>query len=149
MKRDIAKYIVEPPERLPLRFVVRDLLFTVAAWAFWFLICWDVIVHLGGGVLHAFDGDLANEFDWQLFVTQLKLSYTFSGSVIIFLFAWGVTNTMLVARTIQRHGMQVPPLSLADQATSYNCTSSQVRGWREQKIITVTIDNKGNIENVR
>jgi len=66
--------------------------------------------------------------------------------VIIFLVAWGIANVLLLARTIKPQGMEVPPLFLTEQAKSYNCTSDQVRKWREVKILTVTIDNSGNID---
>ncbi len=148
MRSDLGKYIVVSSKKIPLRFIIRDILFTVVAWGFWFYICWDVLVMLEVGLLKELDFNPDTEMDWELFLNQLGISYTFSGLVIVVLFGWAIANTILVTRMIKRRVKHVSSLSLEEQTTSYNCSADEVRTWRKKHILTVNIDNVGNIQSV-
>ncbi len=146
MKRsDLSKYIVVSSQKIPLRFIIRDILFTAAAWGFWFYICWDVLVMLEVGVLKKLDFDPDTTMDWELFFNQLEISYTFSGLIILFLFSWAIANTMLLTRMMRHQGRRVSSLSLEEQTKSYNCSAGDVRTWRRKRILTVNIDDVGNV----
>jgi len=149
MRSDLSKYIIVSSKKLPLRFIIRDILFTVAAWGFWFYICWDVLVMLEVGLLRELDLNSDAKMDWKLFFSQLGISYTFSGLVITILLGWAIANTILVTRMIKRRGKHVSPLSLEEQTSSYNCSAEEVRTWRKRRILTVSIDNAGNVQSVK
>jgi poly-beta-1,6-N-acetyl-D-glucosamine biosynthesis protein PgaD len=149
MRSDLSKYIIVSSKKIPLRFIIRDILFTVAAWGFWFYICWDVLVMLEVGLLRELDINSDAKMDWKLFFSQLEISYTFSGLVITTLLGWAIANTILVTRMIKRRGKDVSPLSLEEQTSSYNCSAEEVRTWRKRRILTVSIDNVGNVQSVK
>ncbi len=149
MRSDLSKYIIVSSKKIPLRFIIRDILFTVAAWGLWFYICWDVLVMLEVGLLNELDFNPDTEMNWELFLNQLGISYTFSGLVIAALFGWAIANTILVARMIKRQAKPVSPLSLEEQTKSYNCSADEVRTWRKRRILTVSIDDTGNVQSVK
>ena len=149
MRSDLNKYIIVSSKKIPLRFIIRDILFTVAAWVFWFYICWDVLVMLEVGLLKELDLNPDTKMNWELFYNQLGISYTFSGLVITVLLGWAIANTILVTRMIKRRAKYVSSLSLEEQASSYNCSADEVRTWRKRRILTINIDNAGNVQSVR
>ena len=96
MRSDLSKYIIVSSKQIPLRFKIRDILFTTFAWGFWFYLCWDVLVMLEVGLFKELDLNPDNKMNWDLFFNQLGISYTFSGLVIAALFGWAIVNTILV-----------------------------------------------------
>ena len=149
MRSDLSRYIIVSSKEIPLKFKIRDVLFTAAAWGFWFYICWDVLVMLEVGLLKELDLDPDNNMNWELFFNQLEISYTFSGLVIASLFGWAIANTILLARMIKSQATHVSPLSLQEQTKSYNCLTDEVKTWRKKRILTVSIDNAGNVQSVK
>lgn len=149
MRSDLSKYIIVSSKKIPLRFIIRDIMFTVAVWGFWFYICWDVLVMLEVGLLKEFDLNPDTKMNWELFFNQLGISYTFSGLVITALLGWAIVNTILVTRMIKRRGKHVSPISLKEQTSLYNCSADEVRTWRKKRILTVSIDNAGNVQSVK
>lgn len=148
MKRNPVQYHVVISEDLPTWIRVRDIVLTVMAWAFWFYICWDVIIMLELGLIREFDADPSNNMDWELLSKQLSVSYTFSGIVIAFLVLWGVFNTLLIAKMVKNRQTFVTPITLQEEASTYDCNAEDVALWRKEKIVTVSIDDIGRIQHI-
>ena len=138
-------YHIPSPERLPLKIVIRDVVLTLLAWALALYLCWDFLLQLTFGILHEFDTDPLNDLDWVQFSKQLRISFLFSGSVLIFLFAWALSNIRLLRRTKKMEGIQTERLPLEEEVQAYGCSASEVDLWRLKKIVTVAIDDSGQI----
>ena len=149
MRSDLSKYMVVSSKEIPVRFRIRDIIFTVAAWGLWLYICWDVLVMMEVGLLKGLDLNPENDMNWELFFRQLQMSYIFSGAVVVLLFSWAVANTIILTRMIKRQGKYASPLSLEEQTLAYNCSADEVRTWRETRLLTVCIDDVGNVLSVK
>ena len=149
MRSDLSKYMVVSSKEIPVRFRIRDIIFTAAAWGLWLYICLDVLGMMEVGLLKELDLNPENDMNWELFFKQLEISYTFSGTVIVFLLSWAVANTIILTRLIKRQGKYASPLSLEEQVKSYNCSADKVRTWRKTRLLTVSIDDFGNVLSVK
>ncbi len=149
MRSDLSKYMVVSSKEIPVRFRIRDIIFTAAAWGLWLYICWDVLVMMEVGLLKGLDLNPENDMNWELFFRQLQMSYIFSGAVVVLLFSWAVANTIILTRMIKRQGKYASPLSLEEQTRAYNCSADEVRTWRETRLLTVCIDDVGNVLSVK
>ncbi len=141
-------YHIKSSGRLPPQIILRDITLTLVAWGMALYFCWDFILHLSDGILYAINNDPLKEMKWEIFTQQLKLSFLFSGSIFAFIGAWAVSNLLLLRRTQGQEGQNVPPLKLNKEVDAYGCTEDDVRRWRNEKIITVCIDDKGQILSV-
>ena len=149
MRSDLSKYMIVSSKEIPVRFRIRDVIFTAAAWGLWLYICLDVLGMMEVGLLKELDLNPENDMNWELFFKQLEISYTFSGTVIVFLLSWAVANTIILTRLIKRQGKYASPLSLEEQVKSYNCSADKVRTWRKTRLLTVSIDDFGNVLSVK
>lgn len=138
-------YHIPSPERLPLKIVIRDVLLTLLAWGLALYLCWDFLLQLTIGILNEFDTNPLNDLDWVQFSKNLRLSFLFSGSVLIFLLAWTLSNIRLLRRTQKMEGKQTEPLPLEKEVQAYGCSASEVALWRQKKVLTVAIDDSGQI----
>lgn len=138
-------YHVYSKEKLPLIIILRDILITLIAWGLTFYFCWDFLLHLTYGVLHELDTDPLNDLNWELFAKQLKISFLFSSSVLIFIGTWAIANVLLLLRTEKMAGFKSDPLPLSKEVLAYGCSVEDVKKWREQKVITASIDDTGVI----
>ena len=149
MRSDLSKYMIVSSKEIPVRFRIRDIIFTAAAWGLWLYICLDVLGMMEVGLLKELDLNPENDMNWELFFKQLEISYTFSGTVIVFLLSWAVANTIILTRLIKHQGKYASPLSLEEQTKSYNCSANEVRTWRKTRLLTVSIDDLGNVLSVK
>lgn len=149
MRSDLQKYKVVSSKEIPARFRIRDIIFTTIAWGIWIYICWDVLVMMEVGLLKGLNLNPENDMNWELFFKQLEMSYTFSGTIIVFLFFWAIANTIVLSRMIKRQEKYTSPLSLEEQARAYNCLADEVRIWRETRLLTVSVDDFGNVLSVK
>ncbi|BHH81905.1 poly-beta-1,6-N-acetyl-D-glucosamine biosynthesis protein PgaD [Desulforhopalus sp. 52FAK] len=141
-------YRIQSTKKLPLLIVLRDIVLTLLAWFLIIYLCGDFILQLTYGVLHEFDTDPLNDLDWALFAKNLRISFLFSGSVLTFITAWAISNLLLLRRTQRLEGINVPQLRLRKEVKSYGCSEEDVRKWRKEKIVTVSIDDTGQILSV-
>lgn len=141
-------YRIQSTKKLPLLIVFRDLVLTLLAWSLAIYLCGDFILQLTYGLLHEFDSDPLNDLDWALFAKNLRISFLFSGSVLTFIFAWAISNLLLLRRTQRLEGINVPQLKLKKEVEAYGCSEEDVRKWRKEKIVTVSIDDTGQILSV-
>lgn len=142
------RYHIQSTTRLPLPIVLRDITITLLAWSLAIFLCGEFILQLTYGILHEFDTDPLNDLDWPLFVKNLKISFLFSGSVLTFITAWAISNILLLWRTRGLAGRDVPPLRLKKEAKAYGCNEEDVTKWRRERIVTVNIDDTGQIISV-
>jgi len=145
MERDLEQYIVVPAQGVPKWIRVRDILMTILAWVFWVYVCWDVLMILEVGLLTQFGFYPESNMDWSLFFRQLGISYTFSGVIIVFLIGWGLANSVLIARAMKLQFVASEPLSAELQGELYNCEPEDIRAWRNERRLTVLIDDTGKI----
>ena len=138
-------YHVISQQQLPLKIRLRDILLTITTWGLALFVCWDFIAQLAYGALQELDTDPLTDFDWTVFINQLKISFVFSGTVIAFIGAWAISNFLLLLRTKALQGHRTEPLSLSREVAAYGCSADDVKVWRKEKIITVQIDNSGRI----
>ncbi len=139
------QYLTKPPEKIPLLIILRDLFLTVLAWGFVVLFCGELLVEIFWAIVFELDTDPINDADWNFLLKQLKVSLVFSGSVLAFIGAWTISNLLLLARTKMNKGKQTKPLPLSREIEAYGVTEEEVLLWREQRILTVSIDDKGHI----
>lgn len=139
------QYLTKPPKKIPLQIILRDILLTVLAWGFVVLFCGDLLAEIFWAIVFELDTDPINDADWHFLLKQLKVSLTFSGSVLAFIGAWTISNLLLLARTKKNKGKQTQPLPLSREVKAYGVTEEEVLLWREQRILTVSIDDKGHI----
>ena len=142
-------YRIKTTGKLSFAIVIRDIMLTLIAWSVAIYFCGDFILQLTYGVLHEFDTDPLNDLDWLLFAKNLKISLLFSGTVLTFIFAWAISNLLLLRRTKDMAGHQTAPLQLKREVQAYGCSEDDVRLWRKEKILTVSIDDTGQIKSVR
>lgn len=139
------RYYLKAPQAIPLRIVVRDFLFTLLAWGIALWLCWDFLMVVSFGILHEFDSNPLNDFDWESFSKQLRVSFLFSSSVLIFLISWFIANILILRRTSKSANIQTPPLTLEKEVTAYGCTVKEVKEWRNYKILKMSVDDKGQV----
>lgn len=139
------KYRIQSTVRLPLVVILRDVVLTLLAWTLALYLCGDFILQLTYGILHEFDTDPLNDQDWALFAKNLKISFLFSGSVLTFITAWAVSNLLLLRKTQGLEGSDIPQLRLKKEVKAYGCSEEDARKWRKEKIITISIDDRGHI----
>lgn len=139
------QYLTKTPEKMPTRIILRDIILTVLAWGLAILFCGELLANIFWGIVFEFDTDPINDTDWNFLLEQLKVSLVFSGSILAFIGAWAVSNLLLLARTSMSHGKQTIPLPLSREIEAYGVTEEEVLLWREQQILTVSIDDKGHI----
>ena len=130
---------------LPRMIIFRDLLLTSLAWGLALFLAWDFLQQTAMGLLHELDNDPLNDLDWKLFIEPLKISLFFSSTVIIFIVAWTINNLLLLMRTRKYKNRKTHPLQIHKEVQAYGCSEKAVRQWRKEKIITVSIDNQGQI----
>lgn len=133
--------------KLPWTIVWRDIILTAIAWSLALYLAWDFLVALKNGILLEFDANPANDLDWETFFRKLQLSGMFSGSALLFLFSWFFVNMGLLARTRMEEGQSTPHLPLEVQVGAYGCGTREVEEWRAAKVLTIDVDEKGQILN--
>ncbi len=143
------KYRIETTGKVPLPILLRDIVITLLIWSLAIYLCGDFILQLTYGILHEFDTDPLNDLDWALFAKNLKISFLFSGSVLTFITAWAISNLLLLRRTQGLEGRDVPQLRLKKEVNAYGCREDDVREWRKEKVITIGIDDTGQIISVQ
>lgn len=139
------QYLTKTPEKIPAQIIVRDIVLTVLAWGIAILFCGELLKNIFWGIVLEFDSDPINDVDWNFLFNQLKVSLAFSGTVLAFIGAWAVSNLLFLARTKINQGKQTKPLPLSREILAYRVTEDEVLLWREQQILTVSIDDKGHI----
>lgn len=139
------RYLTKTPEKIPVGIIVRDIVLTVLAWGISLLFCGELLANIFWGVVFEFDTDPINNADWSFLFKQLKVSLVFSGTILAFIGAWAASNLLFLARTKTNQGKQTVPLPLSREVEAYGVTAEEVLLWREQKILTVSIDDKGHI----
>lgn len=144
ISRNQAYHIVAS-QRLPIKFIIRDVLLTAGAWSLVFFLGWDFLVELSQGIMREFDADPLNDLDWIEFSKQLRLSFLFAGSVVIFIIVWALNNLRLLRRSKHLDGRRTKPLRLEEEAQAYGCSAEEVRAWRKMRIVTVAIDDTGKV----
>jgi hypothetical protein len=115
------------------------------AWVLALYFCWDFLSQLTVGIVYELDTNPLNDFDWATFTKRLRISFLFSGTVLIFIFAWALSNIRLLRRTEGAAGMKTEPLPLDQEAEAYGCNEDEVRRWRQKKIITLSINDLGHV----
>lgn len=141
-------YQIHAAHGMPLKFVIRDILLTACAWCLILYLSWDFLTALSSGILREFDADPTNDLDWIEFSHQLRLSFLFAGTVVIFIMAWALQNLRLLRRSQHLEGRRTKPLKLEEEAHAYGCSAEEVRTWRKMKIVTVSVDDTGKIMKV-
>lgn len=141
-------YHIHASQRLPIAFVIRDILLTGLAWSLILYLGWDFLVELSSGIMREFDENPMNDLDWIEFSHQLRLSFLFTGSVVIFIMAWALHNLRLLRRSQHLEGRRTKPLRIDEEAKVYGCSAEEVRAWRKMKIVTVSVDDTGKIMKV-
>lgn len=139
------RYHITSSGNLPPLIVLRDILLTMMAWGLALYFCYDFLSQLFFGIMYEFDVNPLNDFDWATFTKRLRFSFVFSGSVLIFLFAWTLSNIRLLRRTEDLAGKQTEPLPLHQEVEAYGCNEDEVKRWRQKKIITLSINDVGHI----
>lgn len=149
ISRTPGQYHIQPASRIPLWHRVRDIILTLLAWALWVYICWDVFHLLEQGLVKEPDNNPGTVMDWQAFFRKLQISYIFSGAVLLFLVFWAISNSILLRRTEKRKGMRSELVTPTTEAEIYGCRESDIKRWRKEKILTISIDNTGKILSVK
>lgn len=139
------RYHIQAVGNVPIRMVVRDVLLTCISWGLAIYFSWDFLFHLQLGILYEIDANPLNDYDWSFFARQLRISLLFSTSVLIFIGGWAVSNIYLLLRTRHLEGLKTEPLLLEEEVKAYGCDAESVKSWREEKVLTVSIDDEGNI----
>jgi poly-beta-1,6-N-acetyl-D-glucosamine biosynthesis protein PgaD len=139
------RYHIKSPGSLPLPIVLRDILLTLVAWGLALYFCWDFLSQLTFGIVYELDTNPLNDFDWPTFAKRLRISFVFSGTVLIFIFAWALSNIRLLRRTEESAGKQTEPLPLHQEAEAYGSNEDEIKQWRQKKIITLSINDLGHI----
>ena len=130
---------------LPRIIIARDLLITILAWGVALFLAWDFLQQVALGLFYELDNDPLNDMDWLLFIEPLKVSFLFSTTVLLFIVAWTIHNVLLLMRTRKYENRKTPPLRLHKEVRAYGCSEEAVRQWRKEKVLTVSIDNQGQI----
>lgn len=127
---------------------LRDVIFTLLAWTLWSWICWDMFQVIYLEIIHTLDDDPLNNLDLARISQQLKVSYIFSGSVILFLVVWAMINLARLARTINVAWVETVPLDIEKEVEVYGCSKADIALWREARVMQVAVDDTGRIESV-
>lgn len=139
------RYHIQPVGAVPAGMIVRDVLLTMVAWWLAIYLGWDLLVELTYGIVHEIDTDPLNDQDWEEFSRQIGISLFFSLSVLVFIGGWAVSNIYLMFKTQHLEGYKTEPLPLEEEVMAYSCDAESVKAWREEKVVTVSIDDEGNI----